>query len=149
MQSHHAHHITPRLVVQGADEAIAFYRDVFGAELLERYAMPDGHVVHAALNIGNATISLAEERLEWGLLAPGTLGGSAVLLTLQRENPDATCEAAVAGGAEVRIPIADQFYGYREGRIADPFGHLWILSKLNEQLSQEEIGRRMEAFGSS
>jgi uncharacterized glyoxalase superfamily protein PhnB len=135
--------LTPRLVVPSADDAIRFYQAAFGAQLIERYAMPDGHVVHAALSIRGAVFSLAQAKAEWGLDDPKTRGGSPVLLTLNTPDPDATCARAVEEGARVVIPIADRFYGYREGRIADPFGHLWILSKQTENLSPAEIEARM------
>jgi len=138
--------LTPRLLCSGAAKAIDFYTEVFGARLLERYAMPDGTLVHAALSIRGAVFSLAEAVAKFKYSSPKQLGDSPVLLTLACEDPDATADKAVAHGAEVVIPIADQFYGYREGRIRDPFGHLWILSKMIEELSPEEVERRMADF---
>lgn len=135
--------IIPRLIVPNTPEAIAFYVDVFNAVEKERYTTPEGAVVHAALEIGGAALSLTDEAPGWHNHAPTSLGGSPVLFTLRLDDPDDVCARAVAKGAKVIFPIGDQPYGYREGRIQDPFGHLWILSKQIEVLSPEEITRRM------
>ena len=135
--------LTPRLVVRGADRAIAFYEEVFGATTVERYADDDGHVVHAALDLDGAIISLAEEKPDWKNLSPAALGGSPVILTILVADVDAVGAALEAGGAEVVFPISDQFYGYREGRFRDPFGHLWIVSTRIEALTPKEIEARM------
>jgi PhnB protein len=134
--------ITPRLIVLQADRAIQFYVDVFSARVLERYASADGQVVHAALQIGSSVLALADEAPDWHNRSPASLGDSPVLLTLEVDDPDAVCARAVASGATVIFPIADQYYGHREGRIQDPFGHVWILSKVIEQLDPDEIARR-------
>ncbi len=135
--------LAPRLIVHGADAAIAFYREAFGAELIERYEMA-GAVVHAALRIRGSVFSLAEANAAWAM-SPPSKDIASHLLTLTVDDPDATCAKAVALGAEVMIPIADRPYGHREGRLADPFGHLWILSKVIEELSEDEINRRLNA----
>ena len=136
--------LTPRLVTRGADEAIAFYQRAFDAELIERYAEPDGHVVHAALALNGHVISLTEERPEWQLQAPSSLGGSPVLLNLIVDDADAVGRRMVDAGAKVVIEIDDRFYGHREGRFQDPFGHLWIITTITEQLTPEEIEARMK-----
>lgn len=138
--------LTPRLVVAGATEAISFYEAVFGARELERYATPDGRVVHAALALGDAVLALTDAAPESQNTDPRALGGSPVILTLEVDDPDAVAEEIVRRGGRVIFPIADQFYGHREGRIEDPYGHVWILSKLLEELSPEEIQRRVDAF---
>lgn len=135
--------LTPRLVVADADRAIEFYQRGFDAELLERLEAGPGHVVHAALRIHGAIISLTQENAAHENLAPPALGGSPVILTLSVDDPDAVGAQLEAAGAQVIFPIADQFYGYREGRLRDPFGHLWILSKLVERLTPEQIQARM------
>ena len=127
-QSDDATDLHARLVVEDADRAIAYYETTLGAELLERFTESDGRVVHARLGIGGGEISMAEQVPDWGLLGPGALGGSAVLLHLTVADCDAVGDRMVAQGGEVVIPIADRPYGKREGRIRDPFGHLWILS---------------------
>ncbi|MBC8070561.1 MAG: VOC family protein [Deltaproteobacteria bacterium] len=135
----------PRLVIADVDRAIAFYRAAFGCELLERFVTADGVVVHAAMRLGTSTFSMAEQVQSWQLLAPPELGGSAVLLHLTVDDPDTVCARVVELGGTVVIPIEDRNYGKREGRVRDPFGHLWILSHTLEQLTDEEIQRRLGA----
>jgi PhnB protein len=139
----------PRLLVAGADRAIAFYVAAFGAEEVARYTDQDGRIVHAELRIGGAVLALSEEDLAWQSPAPTSLGGSPVLLTLAVADADQVGARMEAGGARVVFPIQDQFYGKREGRLADPFGHLWIISQHRENLSPAEIQRRVDAWPSS
>lgn len=136
--------LMPRLVVVRSDDAITFYEAVFGARVTERFATPDGHVVHAALAIGDAVVAVTDAAPDWNNDDPRALGGSPVILRLALDDPDAVAAEAVRRGAKVVFPVQDQSYGYREGRIEDPFGHLWILSKRIEDLTPEEIRRRME-----
>ena len=135
--------VQPRLVIDRVDAAITFYAAVFGATLLERYVDASEVVVHAAIQIGSSVISLVEEVTKWQLLAATSMGGSPVLLHLTLPDPDAACERAVALGGTVLIPIADRPYGKREGRLRDPFGHLWILSCPIETLTKEQIRQRL------
>jgi PhnB protein len=122
--------LTPRLVVAGAAAAIDFYREVFGAREIERFEDPKSkRIVHAAVSIRGAVLALTDEHRPWHNDAPGSLGGSPVILQLECEDPDAVAASAVARGASVVFPIADQEYGRREGRIKDPFGHLWIVGR--------------------
>ena len=100
---------------------------------------PDGTVVHAEITLHGVTFSVTEV----GCPTPEALGGSAVLVHLDCDDPDAVCGQAVASGAKVVIPVDDRFYGKREGRIQDPFGHLWILSKTLVELSEDEIRARL------
>ena len=139
--------LTPRLVVAGADAAIAFYERAFGARVLERFADGSGHVVHAALEIFGAVISLTDERGEWQNISPSTFGGSPVILNLVVDDVDAVGQALERAGAEVVFPIADHFYGHREGRFRDPFGHLWIITRIIESLTPEQIEARMSGMG--
>lgn len=137
--------LTPRLIVPRADDAIAYYQSVFDARLIERFADPgrNDQVVHAAVEIHGAVVSLADEDESWGNLGPGRLGGSPVLLQLDVEDADAVGADMVEHGGEVIISIDDRSYGKREGRLKDPFGHLWIISQELEKLSEREISRRM------
>jgi PhnB protein len=136
------------LIVAGAARAIAFYEKALGAKEVVRFADEKlgGLIVHAELAIGEMHFTLAEENREWHNVGPLALGGSPVVLTLEVENADAAGERMVNEGAKVVFPIADQFYGKREGRLQDPFGHLWIVSQTLEQLSSEEIQRRVDRF---
>lgn len=115
----------PRLIVPDPDEAIDFYRRALDADLDERFEN-DGVVVHAGLSVDGWAFSISAEVPEWGWLAPATLGGSAVLLTLDVDDARAVADRMVSAGAQVLVPIEDRPYGRCEGRIQDPFGHLWI-----------------------
>ncbi|MEP6743687.1 MAG: VOC family protein [bacterium] len=138
--------VTPYLSVKGGAEAIEFYKKGFGATELSRLANPDGTIGHAEIKIGNALVMLADEYPDYGNFSPKTLGGSAVRLHMYVEDVDAFFEKAVAAGAKVLIPIADQFYGDRSGRLEDPFGHVWLVSTHVEDVTPEEMQRRMEEF---
>ncbi len=140
--------LEPRLVVKGAAKAIDFYKRALDAKELSRFADPnlDGFIVHAALDIRGTSISLTEESKEWGNYAPTSLDSSPVMMHLSVEDADAVANAMIEAGAEIVIPVADQFYGMREGRLLDPFGHLWIVSQQLEELSDEEIQRRVAEF---
>lgn len=121
--------IRPRLVVTDVDDAVTYYEKCLGAEPGARYAEDSGHVVHAEIRIGDSSISLTQSRDEWNLHAPEKLGGSPLLLTLTVEDSSAVAAAMVADGATVIIPVEDRPYGKREGRVRDPFGHLWVISQ--------------------
>ena len=140
------HTVTPRMFVRGAAEAIDFYKRAFGATELDRHADPSGKIVNADIKIGDSIISLAEESPEWGNHSPQSLGGATTIITLNVEDADALWDQATSAGAKVIFPIKDQFYGYRQGRLEDPFGHLWIISTQIEDVSMEEMNQRMEAW---
>ena len=145
-----ASHLTPYITVVDAGAALDFYRDAFGAnETGPRLTAPDGSIVHTEFRIGTATVMMAEHNPDFGTAEPRSLGGTPVRLALDVEDADATVEAAERAGAKVLIPVADQFYGYRAGRIEDPFGHVWVISQLMEALSREEMQRRLDAMFSS
>lgn len=124
--------IRPRLIVPDVDEAIAYYVSCLGAHKGVRYAEPSGLVVHAEVTIGESTISLAQAHDEFRLYDPKTLGGSPMLLTLTVDDAPAVGRAMVDGGARVIVPIEDRPYGKCEGRVEDPFGHLWVVSQVLE-----------------
>lgn len=133
----------PRQIVSEPDFALEFYRHALGAVLIERFVDDQGRVVHAAFSIGQAIVSLAQAVAEWGLYDPLTLGGSPCLLHLSVNDPDKIAAKFVAQDGQIIIPIEDRPYGRREGRVSDPSGHLWILSKTIEQVDAEEIARRL------
>jgi len=137
--------LVPRLVVPDPDGAAEFYRAALGAEVLGRFCLPDGTVTNIDLAIGDASLSLTSEVERWGLHAPATTGGSPVLLRLTVADALAVRDRMVAAGAEEVIAVEDRPYGRCEGRIRDPFGHLWIVSHLTENLSADEIRRRLAA----
>ncbi len=135
--------LEPRLIIGDVDAALEFYHDVLGAERLERFADGSGRVVHAAMRIGNSVFTMAQEVRQWGLTAPDASTGSGVLLHLTHPDPDAAAENMVASGGRVVIAIEDRPYGKREGRVLDPFGHAWILSKTIEDLTEAQTRERL------
>jgi PhnB protein len=143
------HRVTPYLIVDGAANAIEFYKKAFGASELLRFPAPDGRIGHAEIKIGDSTVMLADEHPERGARAPKAFGGSAVSLLLYVEDVDRTVDRAVAAGAKVVRPVADQFYGDRTGGIEDPFGHPWYLATHVEDVSPEEMQRRSEAMATT
>ncbi|MER5836373.1 VOC family protein [Streptomyces sp. NPDC002130] len=131
-----------RLVVPDGPRAIDFYRAALGAEEIERYTGPDGRIVHALLRLGGAVIAVKDA--DAADPAPASLGGSPVIMALDVSDADAVAEAMVRGGATVVYPVADQHYGQRGGRLADPFGHLWMISQTIEDLTPEQIQARTD-----
>ncbi|HEV2986376.1 MAG TPA: VOC family protein, partial [Vicinamibacterales bacterium] len=136
---------TPALRVKNAAAAIEFYKTAFGARELMRFT-GHGRVAHAEIAIGNSIVMLGEEAVEYGFPGPETLGGSPVLMRLYVDDADAWVERAVAAGARLVIPVADQFYGDRSGSVADPFGHRWSIATRKEDMSVDEMQRRMAAM---
>jgi PhnB protein len=140
------HTVTPYLVVNDAGGAIEFYKKVFGAQELFRLSGPDGKVGHAELTIGDSIIMLADESPAMGALSPQTLKGSPVRILLYVDNVDDVVPRAVAAGAKIVRPVADQFYGDRAGGIEDPYGHYWHVATHKEDVSPDEMKRRAEAL---
>lgn len=137
--------LTPRLIVRGAARAIEVYTEALGAECLERFATPEGKVVHAALSIRGAVFSVVDEDGTHSF-APQGPGATPVLLRLVVDDPDAVAERLVAEGGKILIPIEDRFYGYREGRVADPFGHAWIVSRKIAALDDATIQKGVDEW---
>jgi PhnB protein len=143
----HLHTVTPRLVVSDGAAAIEFYARAFGAEEVgERFTSPDGALIHAQVRIGDSVVMLTGEGDE--ARSPSSAGTVTAIMATYWEDVDAAWERAVAAGAEVIYPLADQFYGERGGRLRDPFGHQWMLSQVIEDVTPEEMERRAaELFG--
>lgn len=140
------HGATPYLCCKDAAGAIAFYKKAFGATELMRLADPTGRIGHAEVKIGEAVIMLSDEHPEMGVRSPQSLGGSPVGIHLYVEDVDALSKQAVAAGAKLVRPVADQFYGDRTSTLEDPFGHRWFIATHKEDVSAEETGRRYEAM---
>ena len=140
------HSVTPYLMVRDATRALAFYLEAFAAEELMRFEGPPGRIAHAEVKIGDSHVMLADENPEEGFVGPQTLGGAGVSLMLYVRDVDATFARAVAAGATVRRPVADQFYGDRVGTLTDPFGHVWSIATHHEDVSVEEAKRRMASL---
>jgi PhnB protein len=141
------HSITPYLIVKGASRAIDFYKKAFGATEVMRFPGPGGTIAHAEIRIGDSHLMLADEQGSYR--GPEALGGSPVSLMIYVEDVDKTFEQAIRSGAKQARPVADQFYGDRSGNLVDPFGHVWTIATHKEDLSMEEIQRRMSAIAKS
>ena len=141
------HSVTPYLVMNGASDAIDFYKKAFGAVELFRMPTPNGRIGHAELKIGNSPIMLADESPEMGSRGPATLGGTPVSLMIYLEDVDTVFKKAIASGGTELKPLQDQFYGDRSGTLKDPFGHVWTLATHVEDVSEEEMEKRMKAMG--
>jgi PhnB protein len=143
------HTLTPHLVVKGASQAIEFYKKAFGAEEITRVPGPDGKsLIHAAIKIGDSRLFLVDEFPEMGSRGPHSIGGTSVTIHVYVEDVDTVFNQAVTAGAQVRMPLADMFWGDRYGLVTDPFGHSWSLATHKEDLTPEEISKRAQAaFG--
>lgn len=139
------HAVTPYLMINEAAKAIDFYKKVFGAQELMRIPGPGGKVMHAELKIGDSIIMLADEHPELDARGPQAYGGTPVSLMLYVADVDDVFKRALLAGAKEVRPLKDQFYGDRSGGISDPFGHQWTLSTHVEDVSSEEMQRRMAA----
>lgn len=139
------HTVTPYLVIKDAAKALEFYKEAFGATEQVRMPTPDGKVMHAEIRIGDSQLMLCDECPDWNALSPLTLGGTAVSIMLYVEDVDTVVNRAVAGGAKVLMPVADQFWGDRMGSVVDPFGHKWSVATHKEDVTPEEVKKRAKA----
>jgi PhnB protein len=140
------HTVTPYLIVTGGAKAIEFYKRALGATERLRLEGPEGKIGHAEIEIGDSVIMLADEFPEIGAKSPQSIGGTPVGICLYVENVDARFEQAVKAGAKIERPLQDQFYGDRSGTVIDPFGHKWTIATHIEDVSEEELSRRMAAM---
>lgn len=138
------HSLTPYLNVRGAAKALEFYRDAFGAQETYRLEGPPGKIGHAEMRIGDSAFMLADEMEEWGNLSPLTIGGTGGSLMVYVGDVDSVFQQAVEAGAKEIMPVKDHFYGDRAGTVEDPFGHRWMLATHVEDVSPEEVERRMK-----
>ena len=139
------HTLTPYLIIQGASDAIDFYKQAFGAVEKVRHEVEGRGIMHAEIRIGDSPIMLADEVLEMNAKSPKSFGGSPVSLFLYVEDVDASFHRAMEAGAKVIRPVADQDYGDRMGGLEDPFGYQWWLASHIEDVSPEELKARSEA----
>lgn len=139
--------VSAYLAVDGADAAIAFYRQIFGATERTRMATPDGTVAHAEIEIGDSVVMLSDPMPGVVIRSPKELGGTSVGMSVYVEDVDDTFERAVQAGATVRQPVQDQFYGDRSGQFDDPFGHHWNVASHVEDVAPEEMARRAAEAG--
>ena len=138
--------VTPYLIVNRAADAIEFYTRAFDAEELMRFEGPDGGIVHAELQIGTSRIMLADENPQMGFRSPQSLGGSGIGIMVYVDDVDRVFTSALDAGAKVHQEVKNQFYGDRSGTLIDPFGHWWTVATHVEDVSGEEMQRRMAAM---
>jgi PhnB protein len=140
------HTLTPYLTVKDGNRAMKFYEQALGAKEIMRFAGPEGRIMHAEMKIGDSPFMLSEEFPEMGAKSPQSLGGTTGSIMIYIENVDEAYPRAIkAGGKELR-PLQNQFYGDRSGTFEDPEGHKWTISTHVEDVSEEEMGRRMAAM---
>jgi PhnB protein len=143
------HSVTPHLICAGAAKAIEFYKEAFGATEEARLPGPDGRLMHAAVKIGDSQVMLVDEMPEWGALGPKSLKGSPVTIHLYVDDVDAFVARAVSAGAKVTMPVADQFWGDRYGKLEDPFGHHWSVATHVRDVSMEDAQKAMRQMEKS
>jgi PhnB protein len=142
------HSISPALTCRNASQAIDFYKKVFGAKEIMRMPGPGGIVMHAELQIGDSKIFMNDE-IPGMASAPTPGSGNPIYLFLYTENVDRVFNAAVAEGSQIAMPLENQFWGDRYGKIVDPYGHMWGLAQHVEDVAPEEMERRSAAFRSA
>lgn len=138
--------ITPYLIIKGAARAIDFYKQAFGATEIMRFPGPNNTIGHAELRIGDSVIMLADEPQDGHYRSPEAYGGSPISLMVYIEDVDKVFANALSLGARQVQPVKDQFYGDRSGNLVDPFGHIWTVATHVEDVSHEEMQRRIEAL---
>jgi PhnB protein len=139
------HTVCPYLVVNDASRAIDFYAKAFGAKELFRMPGPGGKIMHAEILIGDSHVMLSDETPATGVRSPQAVNSTTVGIFLYLEDVDAVFKVALASGAKELAPLQDMFWGDRYGKLADPFGHQWMLATHKEDVSPEEMESRMSA----
>jgi PhnB protein len=139
------HTVTPYLIVDGAAKAIEYYARAFGAEEVLRMPMGD-RIGHAEIRIGDSIVMLSDEWPDMGMVGPKKRGGATASLMIYVPDVDAMFTRAVAAGGQSERPVENQFYGDRAGTLLDPFGHRWTIATHVEDVSPEEMNRRMQEF---
>jgi PhnB protein len=119
--------IAPWLSVPNSAQAVNFYKSAFGATEAYRLEDPGGGVV-SKLSVDGAEFWLSDESPEHGNFSPESLGGGSVRMILTVADPDAVFERALKAGATVVFPVGEE-YGWRLGRLTDPFGHHWEIGR--------------------
>jgi PhnB protein len=137
------HTITPQLTLDNAAETIDWYKKALGAQEVGRHAGPDGKIMHAEITIGDSRVMVNDVMMGKG---PREFGGSPASLWLYVDDCDALFNRAVAAGATVQMPMADQFWGDRGGAVADPAGYTWWIATRKEDLTEAELEQRANDF---
>lgn len=143
------HAVTPYLIVKGAARAIEFYKQAFGASEIMRFPGPDNTIAHSEIKIGDSVVMLADAPANAEFRDPQSLGGSSVGLMIYVPEVDKTFKNALSLGAKQTRAVVDQFYGDRSGTLTDPFGHVWTVATHVEDVSAQEMQKRMAAMQKS
>lgn len=138
--------LTPYVVCKDAAKAIEFYAQAFGAQEVARMPGPGGRIMHAEVKIGNSMLMLSDENPDRGAVAPSGSGRSASLM-FYTDDVDAVFKRAVDLGATSIEAPTDMFWGDRMGTLTDPAGHQWAIATHKEDVSPEEMQKRMQAIG--
>lgn len=136
------HTVTAYLMVDDAAKALDFYREAFGAEELYRLPMGD-KIGHAEIMIGDTHLMLADEFPDMDALGPNKRGGATASFMIYVPDADTAYDRAVKAGAKADRPLKNEFWGDRIGTVIDPFGHKWSLATHLEEVSPEEMQKRM------
>jgi PhnB protein len=139
------HSITPSITCKGAAKAIDFYKQVFDAKEITRMTMPGNMIGHADLIIGDTHLMLNDE-FPGMASAPNPNSLPSVNLFVYSENVDELFDRAVKAGCKVEMPLSNQFWGDRYGKVRDPFGHQWGLAQHVEDVAPEEMKKRSDAW---
>jgi len=133
------HTITPNIIVDNAEQAVTFLKKALGFTESYRLTLSDGKIAHCELKLGDSVVNLGESMQGWpahGLVAQ-----------IYVDDSDALLKRAIDAGAKEMMPMTDMFFGSREGRIADPFGNVWTIATLKEEVAPQEMQRRMKESG--
>ena len=140
--------VTAYLIIHGAARALDYYKKAFGATEIMRFPGPDDTIAHAEIKIGDGVVMLADEAPDMGYRSPQSIGGTPVSLLFYVADVDARFAQAINAGGKVQRAVQDQFYGDRSGTLEDPFGHIWTIATHVEDVSMEEMNKRMAAMSS-
>ena len=135
----------PRMAFKNASKAIEFYKNALGAREAFRFEV-EGRIPHAEIVIGGSSIMVTDEWPEGGRFSAETLGHSPVMMSLEVDDVDSFAARAEAAGMKMVSPPTDQFYGRRDATLVDPFGYTWSVSTVKEEMSVEEMHRRMRGM---
>lgn len=139
------HSVTPYMIVDDATAALDYYLKAFGAQEIVRMPM-GGKIGHAEIKIGDSMVMLSDEWPDRGALGPKSRGGTTVSLMIYVSDADAVFKRAIEAGGKQQKPVENQFYGDRSGTLEDPFGHVWTIATHVEDVTPEEMERRMEEY---
>lgn len=140
------HTVTPYMTIRNCAEAIEFYKKAFGAKETTRIDGPNNSIMHAEIKIGDSVLMMSDENLEWNHKGPDKLGGTSVSILLYVENVDEVFKRALDAGATVVREVKNEFYGDRMGTLKDPYGHVWSIGTHIEDVSAEEMEKRIKTL---